>query len=59
MVPLIGGLLFMGIPYLIDLALYISLAVVALIAGIYFLKKLSDLPDYFVSAKFRVPLPEL
>jgi hypothetical protein len=39
MVPLFGGLLLMGITYFIDSALYMSLVAIALLAGVYWLKK--------------------
>ena len=39
MVPLFGGLLIMGITYFIESALYMSLAAIALLAGVYWLKK--------------------
>jgi hypothetical protein len=39
MVPLFGGLLIIGISYFIDSALYMSLAGIALLAGVYWLKK--------------------
>jgi hypothetical protein len=39
MVPLFGGLLIIGISYFIDSALYMSLAAIALLAGVYWLKK--------------------
>jgi len=39
MVPLFGGLLIMGITYFIDSALYMSLAAIALLGVIYWLKK--------------------
>ena len=38
MAPLFGGLLLMGITYFIDSALYMSLAALALLAGVYWLK---------------------
>jgi hypothetical protein len=40
LVPLFGGLLLIGVSYFIDSALYMSLAAVALLAGVYWLKKL-------------------
>ena len=39
MVPLFGGLLIIGVSYFIDSALYMSLAAIALLAGVYWLKK--------------------
>ena len=39
MVPLFGGLLIIGISYFIDSALYMSLTAIALLAGVYWLKK--------------------
>ena len=39
MVPLFGGLLIIGISYFIDSALTMSLAAIALLAGVYWLKK--------------------
>jgi hypothetical protein len=39
MVPMLGGLLIIGISYFIDSALYMSLAAIALLAGVYWLKK--------------------
>jgi hypothetical protein len=39
MVPLFGGLLIIGISYFIESALLMSLAAVALLAGVYWLKK--------------------
>ena len=39
MVPLFGGLLIIGISYFIESALLMSLAAVALLAGVYCLKK--------------------
>ncbi len=41
MVPLFGGLLLMGISYFIDSALYMSLAALALLAGVYWVGKQS------------------
>ena len=38
-VPMFGGLLVIGVSYFIESALYMSLAALALIAGIYWLKK--------------------
>jgi len=40
LVPLFGGLLLIGISYFIESALYMSLAAIALLTGIYWLKKL-------------------
>ena len=39
MVPLFGGLLIIGISYFIDSALYMSLAAIALLSGVYWLKR--------------------
>ena len=39
MAPLFGGLLIMGITYFIDSALYMSLAAIALLTGVYWLKR--------------------
>jgi len=39
MVPLFGGLLIMGTTYFIESALYMSLASITLLAGVYWLKK--------------------
>ena len=39
MVPLFRGLLIIGISYFIESALYMSLASIALLAGVYWLKK--------------------
>jgi len=39
MAPLFGGLLIIGISYFIDSAFYMSLAAIALLAGVYWLKK--------------------
>ncbi len=39
MVPMFGGLLIIGISHFIDSALYMSLAAIALLAGVYWLKK--------------------
>jgi len=39
MVPLFGGLLIMGLTYFIDSALYMSLAAIALLSGVYWLKR--------------------
>ena len=39
MVPLLGGILLMGISYLISSALYMSLVGVMLVAGIFWLGK--------------------
>jgi len=39
MVPLFGGLLIIGVSYFIESALYMSLAAIALLAGVYWLKK--------------------
>jgi len=39
MVPLFGGLLIIGVSYFIESALYMSLAALALLAGVYWLKK--------------------
>ena len=39
MVPLFGGLLLMGLTYFIDSALYMSLAAIAVLAGVYWLKR--------------------
>jgi len=39
MLPLFGGLLIIGISYFIDSALTMSLAGIALLAGVYWLKK--------------------
>ena len=38
-VPLFGGLLIIGVSYFIDSALYMSLAAIALLGVIYWLKK--------------------
>jgi len=38
-VPLFGGLLLIGVSYFIESALYMSLAALALLAGVYWLKK--------------------
>ena len=38
-VPLFGGLLLIGISYFIESALFMSLAAIAILAGIYWLKK--------------------
>ena len=40
LIPLFGGLLLIGISYFIESALYMSLAAIALIGGIYWLKRL-------------------
>ncbi len=40
LVPLFGGLLLIGISYFIESALYMSLAAILLLTGIYWLKKL-------------------
>jgi len=40
MIPLFGGLLLIGISYFIESALYMTLAAIALLGGIYWLKKL-------------------
>ena len=39
LVPLFGGLLLIGVSYFIDSAFYMSLAALALLAGMYWLKK--------------------
>jgi len=39
MVPLFGGLLVIGVSYFIDSALYMSLAALGLIAGVFWLKR--------------------
>jgi hypothetical protein len=39
MLPLFGGLLIIGVSYFIDSALYMSLAAIALLAGVYWLKR--------------------
>ena len=39
MVPMFGGLLVIGVSYFIESALYMSLAALALLAAIYWLKK--------------------
>jgi len=39
LVPLFGGLLLIGISYFIESALYMSLAAIAILAGICWLKK--------------------
>jgi len=39
MVPLFGGVLIIGVSYFIESALYMSLAALALLAGVYWLKK--------------------
>ena len=39
MVPLFGGLLIIGISYFIDSALYMSLAAIALLSAVYWLKR--------------------
>ena len=42
MAPLFGGLLIIGVSYFIDSALYMSLAAIALLAGVYWLMKQGD-----------------
>lgn len=37
--PLFGGLLLIGVSYFIESALYMSLAAIAILAGIWWLKK--------------------
>jgi len=39
LVPLFGGLLLIGVSYFIESALYMSLAAIAILAGIWWLKK--------------------
>ena len=39
LVPLFGGLLLIGVSYFIESALYMSLAAIAILAGICWLKK--------------------
>jgi hypothetical protein len=40
--PLVGGILLMGISYVMSSALYMSLAGTALVVGIFWLRKYSD-----------------
>ena len=42
MAPLFGGLLIIGASYFIDSAFAMSLAAIALLAGVYWLKKQGD-----------------
>jgi hypothetical protein len=42
MAPLFGGLLIIGVSYFIDSAFAMSLAAIALLAGVYWLKKQGD-----------------
>ena len=39
LVPLFGGLLLIGVSYFIESALYMSLAAIAILTGIWWLKK--------------------